>query len=324
MFYKTLATVSAVALLTLIPAAMAEDVDSAAQQRIEAETGFNLNTQTPESVEPSAGTRGAESNIDTQTEMRTGAQSGTTSDRVDVENNMTTSGNTVREDVKESWEKTKQAVSETMDDVEYTLFDKDAKGVQSNIAAGATARGFMNRAVYNERNERVGTLRDIIVDDKGVATLAIVSDSEITAIGKEAAFDYGLVLRRDQDGDIVMPLSEETINRAQRFSYDRDNAGKEGVRTITTGSYSIDELMEANVVNQAGEKVASVDNITFRNGRADALIVGFDKVLGMGGKKAALPFSNVKMITKGDNDVDFQLTASQAAQFETFKQSASN
>ncbi len=54
-----------------------------------------------------------------------------------------------------------------------------------------------------------------------------------------------------------------------------------------------------------------------------AVVVGFDKVLGMGGEKAAMAFSDLKMINKGDGEIEFQLSASQAAQFESFK-AASN
>ena len=229
-----------------------------------------------------------------------------------------------KEEAKKGWEDTKEAVSEAVDDVEYTLFGKEPKGVESSITAGATASGLLNKPVNGTNNQRIGTLRDIIVDGKGNAQMAIVSDSEVLNLGKEAAFDYSLVLRRNADGDVVMPLTEESMKNASRFSYDTKDAGKNGVKTIPSGAYSVEKLLEANVVNARGEKVASVDNMTFRNGRADALIVGFDKVMGMGGQKAALSFPDVKMINKGDGKVEFQLTAAQAAQFETFKQSASN
>lgn len=229
-----------------------------------------------------------------------------------------------KQEAERAWEDTKDAVAKAADDVEYTLFGKEPKGVETSITAGATASGLLNKPVNGTNNERIGTLRDIIVDGKGNAKMAIVSDSEVLNVGKEAAFDYGLVLRHNADGDVIMPLTEESMKNARRFSYDAKDAGKEGVTTIPSGSYSIDKLLEANVVNAKGDKVASVDNVTFRNGRADALIVGFDKVMGVGGEKAALSFPDVKMISKGDGKVEFQLTAAQAAQFETFKQSASN
>lgn len=328
MNYKILATVSAVALLAMAPVAKAEDVDSASKLRVEAQTGVDTSTQPINhagTTNTTAGANRADAKIDTQAEMRTGTQSGEKSDRVDVELNAKATGNTVKEDAKQSWENTKQAASETVDDVKYTLFGKEPKGAPASIVVGATAKGLLDKPVHNGNNERVGTLKDIIIDSKGNATLAVVSDAELINIGaKEAAFDYSMVLRRDEKGDVVMPLTEDTINNARKFSYDTNDAGKENVRTIPAGGYSVEKLLKANVVNSTGEKVASVDNVTFRNGRASDLVVGFDKVLGMGGEKAALTFSDVKMISKGDGNVEFQLSASQAAQFESFKQAASN
>lgn len=326
MNYKILTTVSAVALLALVPVAKAEDVNSASQTRVEASTGIDLNTPKIDhnaAAKADANTKKVDAKINTQAEMRTGAQSGEKSDRVDVELDSKTTGNTVAEDVKQGWENTKEAATSTMDRVEYTLFGKEPKGVRATIANTATASTMLNQPVVNSKLERVGTLSDIIVDSKGNAKLAIVSDGDFLNIGKEAAFDYSNILRMNADGDLVTPLTEESITKAQKFSYDTKETGKD-VRTIPAGGYSIDKLLDADVINTKGEKVASVDNITFRNGKADSLIVGFDKTLGMGGEKAALSFSNVKMISKEDGKVDLQLTDAQAAQFETFKNSTSN
>lgn len=280
MNYKILATVSAVALLSLTPLAMAEtQVTNPKTQAERADASNNPDTPVAETV--------------------------------------------TKEDVKRGWNNTKDAVGDVAGDVRYTLFGKEPKGVQASITAGATARGLLDRPVHNGTQERVGTLRDIIIDSKGNAVLAVVSDSEMIDIGKQAAFDYSLVLRRDKNGDVVMPLTEDTIKNARQFSYDTKDAGKENVRTIPSGGYSIEKLMKANIVNAMGAKVASVDNITFRNGQVDALVVGFDKTLGMGGNMAALSFSEVRLVNKGSGDAEFQLTAAQSAQFETFKQQES-
>jgi sporulation protein YlmC with PRC-barrel domain len=163
------------------------------------------------------------------------------------------------------------------------------------------------------------------VDSKGNAKLVVVSDTRIPGIGKEAAFEYSMIMRQNNNGDVVMPISEERIKSARGFSYDQSDAGEDAdVRTIPAGGYSIDKLLSANVVDAKGDKVASVENITFRNGKADALIIGYDKTLGMGGKKAALRFSDVKLNSKGDGDAELQLTAAQSSQLESMKDRGSN
>lgn len=226
-----------------------------------------------------------------------------------------------KEEANRAWENTKETVSKTAHDVEYTLFGEgQQRGVETTIAADATAKGLLNKAVHNATNERVGTLRDIIVDADGNAELAVISDAMLPGIGKEVAFDYSMVMRQNANGDVIMPITEEGIDSARSFSYDQKDAGKDAnVRTIPAGGYSIDKLLSAHVVDAQGKKVASVDNITFRNGKADALVIGYDKTLGMGGKKAALSFANVKLNAKGNGSAEFQLSAAQAAQLESMK-----
>lgn len=230
-----------------------------------------------------------------------------------------------KEDIKRGWENTKKAVTETVEDIEYTVLGEERGGADTNITADATTKGLLKHPVYSANNKHIGTLKDIIIDQEGKAMLVVVSDAKLIDFGaKEAAFDYGMVLRRNEKGDVIMPLTEETIRDAQEFSYKAEDAGKENMRTIPAGGHSVEELLKANIINPAGDEVASVDNITFRSGRVDALIVGFDKVLGMGGKKAALRFSDVKIIDKADGDVAFLMTAAQTAHLESFKQAGSN
>ncbi len=288
MNYKILATVSALAIMGLSPMAMAAENVKGAHA---AETQTDLKRMQPDPNQ-----------VLTKEEA----------DRAWENTKQRTS---------DALENTRETVSKTARDVEYTLFGEgQQRGVATTITADATAKGLLKKPVHNATNERVGTLRDIIVDANGAAQLAVVSDAMLPGIGKEAAFDYNMVMRQNANGDVIMPLTEEGIGNARSFSYDQKDAGKDAnVRTIPAGGYSIDKLLSANVVDAQGKKVASVDNITFRNGKADALIIGYDKTLGMGGKKAALSFGNVKLNAKGSGNAEFQLSAAQTAQLEGMK-----
>lgn len=230
------------------------------------------------------------------------------------------------DNMKDALTKTKENITGTTDEVTYTLFsNENDQGAEVTIDARATADGMLDTPVNNAAGERVGTLKDIILDDKGEAVLAVVSDAEFIDLGaKEAAFDYALVARRDKGGDVVMPLTEETINSATAFSYDMNTANDAKIRTIPANGYSVEKLLGADILGPNNETVGSVDNIIFREGRADTVIVGFDKTLNMGGKKAALSFQDLQLVKKNETDVNFQLTASQAAKFETFKEGVSN
>ena len=244
-----------------------------------------------------------------------------------------TTGNTVDNTIQQGVDSAQQgidnaqnALSNAADKIQFTMFsdDKDMKGTVVAIDKRMTADGMLGEPVLNSARDRVGTVKDIILDEKGFAQMVVVSDAELIDVGaKDVAFDYSLVIQRDQAGDFIMPLTEEMIAQARPFSYDEADATKEGMRMIPAGGYSVEKLLEADVINPRKEKLASVDNISFKAGRADNLIAGFDKVLGMGGDNVALAFSDVAIVADGEDDYDFQLTASQAAQFEAFKQTAS-
>jgi sporulation protein YlmC with PRC-barrel domain len=246
----------------------------------------------------------------------------------------TTVGQDVKDTISDVANKVGEAGENVYQEIKYTFFGNDTmdQGVVVTVNRHATANGIIGEPVLNTRGERVGTMRDIILDANGKAVVAVVSDAEVIDIAaKTTAFDYALIMRQDQNGDIIMPLEEETIENARSFSYDLDDAGKADVVTPPASGYSVRELLDADVENERGDDVAEVENIVFRNGKADTLIVTFDKVLGMGGKTAALAFADVRAVREDDSDdddfsddVDFQLSAAQSTRFEAFKNGASN
>ncbi|MCF8495708.1 MAG: hypothetical protein K9G62_03470 [Alphaproteobacteria bacterium] len=164
-------------------------------------------------------------------------------------------------------------------------------------------------------------MKDIILDQNGKASMAVVADGEFPGFdGKLVAFDYNLVARQNEDGDVVMPLTEDSIEKAAEFSYERGDQSST-VRVIPNNAYSVAELLDADLVDPEKDYVAQVENISFKNGHANQLILAFDQVLGLGGERAAIGYNKAKLIRNGD-ELDFQLTANQAAQFESYKKTS--
>jgi sporulation protein YlmC with PRC-barrel domain len=242
------------------------------------------------------------------------------------------------EDINRAWEDTKDTVSEaakntseavgnTYENIKAAVVD-DGKGTNTSVTIDSrmTAAGMIGKPVYNAKNEKIATVKDIIINPDGEATTVIVADGVFGFGRKLAAFDYDLVSQRQKDGDVMMPLSEETIKKAAEFSYDRKDAAKDNVRVIPEGSLSVATLLNGQLVNQNNETIAQVDNIAFRNGAVSQVIVAFDQTLGIGGKKAVVPYNDLKVLQQGKNthNVDFQMSAAQATQFETFKKTATN
>jgi sporulation protein YlmC with PRC-barrel domain len=228
-------------------------------------------------------------------------------------------------DVDNAWKDMKHDASEAYEDIKATIVgkkDKDGTYSTFTINSRMTADGMIGNPVRNGKGESIGTVKDIILDSNGKAIMVVVADGEFVGLGKKVAFDYNAITRVNADGDVIMPLTEEMIDTAATFSYDQKDSDKD-VRVIPSNGYSVSKLLDGQLVNPKKETVAQIDNIVFRNGRADQLIVGFDKILGMGGEKAALAYRDAQLIPDGDG-YDFQLTANQAAEFDAYKQTVTN
>ncbi len=235
--------------------------------------------------------------------------------------------------IERGWDKTKEAVSDaaadaknttknTYNDLKANLADKDDIAIlkDANIDERHTAEGIIGKNVYDTNGKAIAKIHDIILDSSGHARTVILADGELFGMGKKVAFDYDLIAKRDADGDVIAPLSEETIKKAVAFSYDRKDAGKENVMVIPETALSVDELMDADLVDANGKDLGDVENIAFENGKAARLIVEFDDVMGLGGKKAIVNYDNTSVVRRGD-DYDLKLSANQISRLQAYKKS---
>lgn len=227
----------------------------------------------------------------------------------------------VSQDAKKAWKDVKEDASETYEKIKATFIDEtnDVKAPPIMIDSRTTANGIIGKSVYNAQGEAVARVTDIILDKDGRAAMVVVSDGAFIPVGKKVAFDYSAITKVDAEGDVMMPISEETIDKAAPFSYERAGVSKEA-RVVPAEGYSVVNLLEGHLVDSKNKSVADVENISFKNGYANQVIIGFDKTLGLGGDKAALNFEDVK-ITQKDKDVNFQLNTKQTAQFDLYKKS---
>lgn len=289
---KFLAAVSAFAIMASVPA-LAET-----KAGVSAQTNNNISTQSVE-------------------EERTAGQSDTQHvTQQDIESGVNKAGNSVA-----------NAVDNTMDSFKAMFIDDtvDTKPASMEFQTKTTASGMIGKPVFNSRNERIATVEDIILDSSGNAQLVVLANGGFLGVGEKlAAFDYNMVSKRDANGDVIMPLSEETIKKVTAFSYEpKDRA--DNLRTMPAGGISVKEILDGQVVANDKKTLADVDNLTFADGRANRLIVSFDKTLGMGGQQAALSYKALKLVREPNStDVDFQMSANQAANFEAYKASATN
>jgi sporulation protein YlmC with PRC-barrel domain len=236
-----------------------------------------------------------------------------------------TATGSVGEDAEQAWEDIKEDTSEAYENVKATFIDDEIEpGTIVTIDERMTAAGMIGKPVENGNNERVGTVKDVILEKNGKASIVVVADGEFPGFsGKLVAFDYDSIARRNKDGDVIMPLTEDTIDNAAEFSYDPEKRS-ENVRVIPADGYSVEALLDGELLDERQETVAQIDNISFKNGYADQLIVAFDQVLGMSGEKAAFDYSDAKVLRKGEDELNLQLSANQTAQFEAYKKATTN
>lgn len=193
---------------------------------------------------------------------------------------------------------------------------KDFKATNVEFNPKRAAANIIGQSVYNPNGEAVAKVKDIIVFNDGRAEMIILGDGDFSGWGKTVAYDFDIVANQTAEGDIVAPLTEETIAKAKIFSYDMKDSS-ETTQVIPPGSHSVAELLDAQVVDPEGNTLAQVDNFIFQDGAIIHLIIGFDKTFGIGGNQAALSYKDVKLATVKDES-DFQLTAEQTAQLKDF------
>jgi uncharacterized protein YrrD len=187
-----------------------------------------------------------------------------------------------------------------------------------------TASGMLGQPIYNTKNEKIGTFKDIILDHDGNVKLVVVSDGGFMGIGdKLAAFDASLVINQQTNGDVIMPLSEDTIKQVAEFSYDQKEVSDK-IRVMPANGYSVAELLKGKLVNPKNESLGNIENITFWDGEAANVIVAFDQTAGVGGERAALDFDNLILSKADDGALNFRMNSQQSANFEAYKNTSTN
>lgn len=235
-----------------------------------------------------------------------------------------TKDNSVLNNVKSGLDKADHKMRDTADDIKAFFMSKNVehKIEPALIRRSMTAHGLVGQDIVNTEGKKIADVKDIIVNEKGHAILVVVSDGGVLGIGdKVAAFDYNKVVAQKPDGTVVMTLSQDMIDRAAEFSYDQRDWAK--AKVIPSGSISANHLLEGELLDNNGKKLADIENVYFRNADASQLIVSFNKKLGMGGHLASLDYDDVTMIVK-DKSLDFQMTSAQSVRFENFTKSVLN
>ncbi len=210
---------------------------------------------------------------------------------------------------KEAYEKIKAAMVSDNEDKEIKYVTIDTR---------MTALGILGQSIVNNEAVALGTAEDIILNADGKADAIIITHGGYFKFGsKTAAFDYDLVMRRESDGDVVMPLTTEAVDKAKAFSYDRANASDK-IRVMAESAMSVKELLKGSLMDHAGNVVAKTENIYFKDGQASRVIFSFDQTMGMGGEKVTIDYAGLQHV-KAEDMHHFKMNEKQSMQFENFR-----
>lgn len=226
-------------------------------------------------------------------------------------------------DVKHGLNKADAEMRKAADNIRAYFIDGNGDGKAATEVSyhyEFTVKGLIGKTITTPGGENIAKIHDIILDTKGGASKVIVSDGGLLGIrDKLAAFDYSRVITATSDNKIAMNLSQDMIDRAKEFSYDPSDAPKASI--LLADGISANDLIDGEVIDANGKKVAKVENITLMHGEPSKVLVGYGQTLGMGGQYAALDFSSLTF-TKNEGDTDVRMNSAVSKQFADFRKTA--
>jgi len=267
-----------------------------------------------------SGTEGLNMQASPPTIDSTARTDGTGNTSTAIENDIKEGWRDTKETVKNAADRTGNAITSAYKKIKASILNDDPRvePAATTVYEEMTAKGMIGKPVRDQNNTRVATLSDIILDSEGAARMVVVKDSNFTGLGgKLVAFNYDAVIDRTPDGDIVMPISQKSIDAAAEFTYEASAEGN--VRVIPQNGYSIDKLLDGKLLASDGsEELAEIDNVSFLNGRASLIIAVYDQILRMGGHRVAVDFRAASLVRDGD-DINMRLSQIQTDKFRNLK-----
>ncbi len=255
--------------------------------------------------------------------------------------------NTVtQEEIKKGWDKTKEAVSSTAKDVgdaaedAYEATADKTKEIYNDVKSAikddnevvnvetvqvnpeAKVSSLIDMSLQNTDGKEIGVVQDLIIDQDGAVKMVVLDEGQYFGLGKTVAFDYSVIQNRTKDGAIVAPLTQDAIDTAAPFTYERKDASAE-TKVMPANGYSMNKILDGDITDPKNTALASIDDAVITNGKISHFIIGYGKTLGLGGKQAVLSFDDVSP-TVNDGVVNFQLNVEKAARFEVYKKSSLN
>lgn len=227
------------------------------------------------------------------------------------------------EKIERSTEKAGEAVKGAYNDVKAYFNEGSDDVVAVNIDTRLTADELIGKTVRNSKGDTLGKVEDILITADGDAEMIVINDGFLGLGGKQAAFDFDVIKGYTPSGDAVVVLTDAQVGAAKRFELRADAKGSDPAKTyVMPAEYlSVAKIMDSKVYDAKGKAVADIDTVAFDGDDADYVVITFNKILGMGGDKAALNLEAIDVQPR-DDKYAFVLTQNQTARFDSMKSNA--
>jgi sporulation protein YlmC with PRC-barrel domain len=167
------------------------------------------------------------------------------------------------------------------------------------------AAGIINSFVWDNRGENAGKIQDILIDKStGRAQAILVREDNSFYAQDLALLEFDTVQSQEEDGDIHITISEDTLEQQPDFNYDALRQDENFL--------SLQNLERGQVLDVDGNVVGNIENVFYRNAEvqriyfriAPALVpAGGDQIL-------SLPYESGEIVDTADG-FDIQLTRDQ-------------
>jgi sporulation protein YlmC with PRC-barrel domain len=106
--------------------------------------------------------------------------------------------------------------------------NSDAKGAKETVlpSAGITVSEFYKQDVYDPRDNKIGEVKDAVLDKGGQLNTVILAVGGLLGIGeKDVAVPFNAISVKDKDGKryLIMDTTKEALEGAPGYVYDRDS-----------------------------------------------------------------------------------------------------
>jgi sporulation protein YlmC with PRC-barrel domain len=169
-----------------------------------------------------------------------------------------------------------------------TLLGVEYAELRDVVAGWSAKRQLLGHAVYNEKNEKVGSVDDLIVSSSKAVSYAIIGAGGFLGVAKHDVAIPISKFKQDQGKFVLAGASQDAVKVMSEFEYDQ-------LEDVAAGWSAKKQVLGQAVYNEKNEKVGSVDDLIVSSSKTISYaIIGAGGFLGVAKHDVAIPVSQFK------------------------------